>query len=1014
MIHWSLRAIRDTFGGVRLSKAAKSFPANALSTLINIMSSRAGGLYGGIQFSSGSNFVRSASPLPSSSIPLQNLPPSEPSASSNNNNNDDAPASVTGAQNAPEPGAASAGPAPGKVTAGWSASLAFAPVKKKTTKLATARIPAAAALAAFSQVGVVSAPPTVSATAVVTALPTLISQPAAVAEEASFGQGQGQATKSGWGKKVKPPSMVLDEDVNGFRATGKKRGGGGKKHKKNKAAQQVAIWDPTEQYDPMRPNDYNEYKIWKRREREERRERLAEQRRLADRKRYRRSSSYSDYSDTGSEDERPRKAGRYDDHNDRWSREDEDRPRGGLGSTLREPPPATVNASMTGDEAYQRRLAMSSGFAPAQEHFQPPSSEDDSIPGLGTSSFPPAAPLPRAETGEEAYLRRLAMSQPQQAAPALPEAGDDAYLRRIAITHPDSGPAAPEPTLPLGYNPFTPPPPPVVPPGFTPAGSDDAFEERVRNSRNAAAAIAAKLKALAPPPGTESPPAAQSAPTPSPPPSTMQEDEGPSARSDSHNFAARMMAKWGHKEGQGLGADGSGIVHALTVEQIKAGKGGKKKDAKGKNPAIGGSKMGKIVNANEDAKAREDWERFGEPSRVVVLLNMVGPEDANDEDLREEIGDECSKNGTVERVVVHLVQPPPLNADDAVRIFVVFAGPAGAWKTVRELDGRTEKMLLVPMHIAAAGSFFLVHNLQPAHVPALSASPSRANNSGSISLTPISDTSLGVHKITQPKLLTHNVVCFSSSSDISHEGERREAWEAIYPKGSINPAGEIKGGFGFYLSGPRTFAEQLRDAEEAIMGYEVMFEEGWEWMKGGKLPGIFGGVGNSAYGCSGGRKNERCKCFDLRLMWRAEGIGELYAYLPLTSSNAAQLLSVPPSSHQNPDFGISVGRGAWKFESGRWHKVAMRVRLNDVGAENGEVEVYIDGTSVIRAVGLLLRDDPASRIQGMHFQTFFGGNKPDWASPKDQRAWFASITGAVVRPILVQDFQQFSQKRDEL
>ena len=31
---------------------------------------------------------------------------------------------------------------------------------------------------------------------------------------------------------------------------------------------------------------------------------------------------------------------------------------------------------------------------------------------------------------------------------------------------------------------------------------------------------------------------------------------------------------------------------------------------------------------------------------------------------------------------------------------------------------------------------------------------------------------------------------------------------------------------------------------------------------------VVGGEGDSAYECAGGRKDERCRCFSLRLMWR--------------------------------------------------------------------------------------------------------------------------------------------------
>ncbi|KAF8636734.1 hypothetical protein AX17_003537 [Amanita inopinata Kibby_2008] len=599
------------------------------------MSSKAGGLYGGIHFTSSgatisSNFIPQNTQQ-SDSTQLQPV--------------------VTQTSTESSPAAPSGGA--GKATAGWSAALAFAPVRRSNpqkSKPSAPRLPVGASVltasAAKSTASANISSAAISSTAIVFAPPSLIQPEKQATDTAttSLPVPTAPATQ-GWGKKVKPPSMVLDEDVNGFKATHNRRKGGVKgKGKKNKAAPIIPIWDPMELYDPLRPNDYNEYKIWKQKDRIERRERAAERLRMEERKRSRRGGSYSDSEYSNSEDERPRKSGRYDDGEvyDRWSR-DEDRKDMDTSPSI--PPPTAVDRSLTGEEAYQRRLALSSGLKPPQtaSSLAGPSIEEDSdsIPGLLINT----AHIPANLTGEEAYLRRVAMSTMGAEPPSA------TYTK---------SPSPPPST----FNPFAPPTVPLPPAAHATSSVPSAYEDRIK----AAAAIAAKLGALAKPDAVSSST------------SSISED-----KPDPQSFAARLMAKWGHKEGQGLGADGSGIVNALTVEQVSQGKGGK---GKGSTPAPSGLKMmGKIVSNNEDAKAKEDRERFGEPSRVVVLTNMVGPEDVDDEGLREEIGDECSKNGTVERVVIHLVESQQ-DPEDAVRIFVLFAGPVGAWKTVRELDGR--------------------------------------------------------------------------------------------------------------------------------------------------------------------------------------------------------------------------------------------------------------------------------------------------------------------------------------
>lgn len=73
------------------------------------------------------------------------------------------------------------------------------------------------------------------------------------------------------------------------------------------------------------------------------------------------------------------------------------------------------------------------------------------------------------------------------------------------------------------------------------------------------------------------------------------------------------------------------------------------------------------------------------------------------------------------------------------------------------------------------------------------------------------------------------------------------------------------------------------------------------------------------------------------IVYRTSGLGELYTYLPLTAGNEDILKKIPPKYVGNPEFGLSVGRGAytWQKAAGNWISVAFRIKLNDVGKTNG-------------------------------------------------------------------------------
>lgn len=60
--------------------------------------------------------------------------------------------------------------------------------------------------------------------------------------------------------------------------------------------------------------------------------------------------------------------------------------------------------------------------------------------------------------------------------------------------------------------------------------------------------------------------------------------------------------------------------------------------------------------------------------------------------------------------------------------------------------------------------------------------------------------------------------------------------QAVYPEGSYTPSNTPRGGFSFYAPGPA--AVDLTTAKEATFGYSVYFPTGFDFVKGGKLPGL--------------------------------------------------------------------------------------------------------------------------------------------------------------------------------
>jgi hypothetical protein len=192
-----------------------------------------------------------------------------------------------------------------------------------------------------------------------------------------------------------------------------------------------------------------------------------------------------------------------------------------------------------------------------------------------------------------------------------------------------------------------------------------------------------------------------------------------------------------------------------------------------------------------------------------------------------------------------------------------------------------------------------------------------------------------------------------------------------YPKGSYDPSavrtsGAPLGGAQFRTRFDRM---DIAAANEIGVRYRVALQDNFQFVRGGKLPGLYAGTANT-----GGRVPNGTDGYSLRFVWQAQGLGALSVYLPTSGK-----------------WGSVFGLGNWRFYPGRDIDLALYIKLNTPGQSDGVIAAWANDALVAYAPDIVFRTVDTLGIDGFYFSTFFGGGTADWATPVKTASIFSGM-----------------------
>jgi hypothetical protein len=249
----------------------------------------------------------------------------------------------------------------------------------------------------------------------------------------------------------------------------------------------------------------------------------------------------------------------------------------------------------------------------------------------------------------------------------------------------------------------------------------------------------------------------------------------------------------------------------------------------------------------------------------------------------------------------------------------------------------------------------------------------------------------------------------------------KKVLEITIPKGTTS-----KGGSFWRLNFPRNFTD-------ATFEYDIMFGDNFDFVRGGKLPGLGGGESKG----SGGTPEQYQNGFSARLMWREIDFDKELSIKAQLSEKIAILKEMIKKGKKKEEMFsqiISIKNEiiklGWSFrdlvkephkaylvqymyfpdkkerfgqnlpyrygndkrkkvfiEPNKWYNIKMRIKLSENPKQKDTIVARVNGKKVLDKKRDL-RKKKSYGINQVMFSLFFGGEDETWQTSKDEKVYF--------------------------